>query len=875
MSEIISRLDKLNEWKKQFKHLRGRHDQRDHNRWPAGYQAQVYVPTGRRGSALSARTSGGLRSMTRSGILASRTTIADVTVEQMKTAMNDTSVRPSPLLMARWLVGRGSKVRFNETDVKEGRISAADLKKLEAYSTPTRWEKGELFFRDIPRTTGPVDFGVISKKPAYWQRSYVAALREYTRQGKSEAEAQIEAGNYADHIDFLMSEDSPMRIARNLSSMGWIQQMLSVVPEVGHSAAKHDATADTLYGLRRVLGTVRDMWEKYKGGDVADAEPYFSDMFRESVEGRGKLTYDDLSLEIETALRTGKDSIFGYLSSQFPEMRANTFDVLKQVANGYGVTRLPDAMLRNPLDTQRMSELATPYDSVAATTPSQYKKDEFYSVAGLPGVVLPKSSVDFANAIDPDNNATYVQTVGRTEVDDAMIEQVMNRARMISQETGIPIEVVTSVLSYWQNGTQMIDGYPVPTLVRLQQAAADLFGLELGPDGQQLNEYQQMLLDEADRIAAGGPTGSQWRSDTSDVNQRTNAPIEHLFNDVFARDFNATDMEELQYLFMNDKTSDNFPQKYLLMSDEQIDIEYPRTSKKRKDEMKAERDKKTKAELDEVQRAYDEFTKQRALEEANTRIVNTGGVPATPYNSPQEARKALLRHIYAETQRLLREKGVGPTTFYRGVSLTRNQVDALQDKIRKETGNESFSLFTSDGEFNPQALVGLDVVLPRNALESWTTDLLVADSIGANIDAGVNVSYEEGASKPIVKDEPIIAEIVLGGTFDPSRIVSTPATGFGQYREGEVVLTGNRDEPLKVMAASPRTGKVGKLTKYDGSEKEIRNKLSERVRRGEGSYYYNGWGYGDAASEVSARVRQGIVEARTLLIRYFKSLGYN
>ena len=415
----------------------------------------------------------------------------------------------------------------------------------------------------------------------------------------------------------------------------------------------------------------------------------------------------------------------------------------------------------------------------------------------------------------------------------------------------------------------------MPTLVRLQQAAADLFGLELGPDGQQLNEYQQMLLDEADRIAAGGPTGSQWRSDKSDINQRTNAPIEHLFNDVFARDFNATDMEELQYLFMSDKTSDNFPKKYLLMSDEQINEEYPRSSKKRKDEMIAERDSKTKAELDEVRQAYDDFKKQRALEEANVRIANSEGVPATPYNSPQEARKALLRHIYADTQRLLREKGIGPTTFYRGLSLTRKQVDALEGKIRKETGNDEFSLYTSDGEFNPQSLVGLDVVLPRNALESWTTELAVADSIGANIDAGVNVEYEDGADKPKVTDEPIIAEIVLGGTFDPSRIVSTPATGFGQYREGEVVLTGNRDEPLKVMAASPRVGKTGKLTKYDGSEKEIRNKLSARVQRGESEYFYNGWGYSDAAREVSDRVRQGIVEARTLLIRYFKSLGYN
>ena len=41
-----------------YKHLRGRHDQRDHNRWPAGYVAQSYVPTGRRGDLMASRTSG-------------------------------------------------------------------------------------------------------------------------------------------------------------------------------------------------------------------------------------------------------------------------------------------------------------------------------------------------------------------------------------------------------------------------------------------------------------------------------------------------------------------------------------------------------------------------------------------------------------------------------------------------------------------------------------------------------------------------------------------------------------------------------------------------------------------------------------------------
>lgn len=61
-----------------LKHLRGRHDQRDHNRWPAGYQAQTYTPTGRRGSAMAARVTGGLAGVTQSNVLAN----ADLSVIQ-------------------------------------------------------------------------------------------------------------------------------------------------------------------------------------------------------------------------------------------------------------------------------------------------------------------------------------------------------------------------------------------------------------------------------------------------------------------------------------------------------------------------------------------------------------------------------------------------------------------------------------------------------------------------------------------------------------------------------------------------------------------------------------------------------------------------
>lgn len=49
MSDLMKRLDALKEHKQALKHMRGRHDQRSHNRWPDGYIAQVYQPVGRGG----------------------------------------------------------------------------------------------------------------------------------------------------------------------------------------------------------------------------------------------------------------------------------------------------------------------------------------------------------------------------------------------------------------------------------------------------------------------------------------------------------------------------------------------------------------------------------------------------------------------------------------------------------------------------------------------------------------------------------------------------------------------------------------------------------------------------------------------------------
>ena len=88
---------------KQYKHLRGRHDQRDHNRWPAGYQAQTYTPSGRRGSAIAARATGGLAGVTQENILANQGEVqgdmfAGIPSRQFETATSIRAVRQDSLV---------------------------------------------------------------------------------------------------------------------------------------------------------------------------------------------------------------------------------------------------------------------------------------------------------------------------------------------------------------------------------------------------------------------------------------------------------------------------------------------------------------------------------------------------------------------------------------------------------------------------------------------------------------------------------------------------------------------------------------------------------------------------------------------------------
>jgi len=77
-----------------YKHLRGRHDQRDHNRWPAGYQAQGYIPTGggKRAGVMANRATGGL-----AGITQSQTLLNQDLVGKIKEFQKERDIQRLPL----------------------------------------------------------------------------------------------------------------------------------------------------------------------------------------------------------------------------------------------------------------------------------------------------------------------------------------------------------------------------------------------------------------------------------------------------------------------------------------------------------------------------------------------------------------------------------------------------------------------------------------------------------------------------------------------------------------------------------------------------------------------------------------------------------
>ena len=861
MTNISKRLDALKQWNEKFKHLRGRHDQRDHNRWPAGYVAQSYVPTGRRGSFMGNRPSGqlggGIQNVALSSMLLSQQVQRTLDGQALVDRMNDLRSRPTAYEFAKQLLRRGMKVQFKQEDVTSGKITQSEYDALRPFNTPSRWERGENFFKGM-QTTPVINPAIIARKSAYWQRAYTAALQLY--RARKDVAAQQKAVEYADHVEHLTNADSPFQVSRQFTGLHWLNAVLNPVRSSQLSEGRYDVFTDTLSSLRRVLAVPKSLWEKYKGGSIDIEQPYFDEFF--GAQEFTASSYSDTSLFIENAMKRGKESIFGYVADKFPEMQPHLYDLFKLMSNGYAVTRLPDAMAGKTSVPPSVYTLDAPYQNPSSTLPQPINNTDFYTDSQN-GMIVPKSSARLMQVIDPNGYATLAQNASRQEMDSSVLDFTMQKVQEISSATGVPTEIVSALMAYWQHGTQTINGYPVPMLVRMQDAAADLFGLQLGAKGQKLNLYQAYLLAEADRITKGGKDGRQWNSTSSDELQRTELEIEHLFWDWFQKDFSDESLEELSYPFLG-KPEKGYEKAHLNMTDEQIRKRFPKNAQRLIDE----RNRATSEQKAQARQGQAEFDERNRLTRERNRLQNSDAIPGTPYENPQQARKAVLKYIYDKTQKMLRDNNIGRTTLYRSISLTMSQIVALQNQIRQATGDSSYSLFDKDGNFDPSALSGRDIRMPRNALESWTADFLVADSISANVDSGFAVDSE---GKNTI--EPIVAEIVIGADFDPSRIVSTARTGFGQFREGEVVITGNRSDALKVVGASSRVGNLRQISRGRVSSASALQQLLARFKRGNSAYWYQQ--NATKSRRYSALIREGMIQARAAAIALHRKLGFN
>lgn len=850
MSDLNTRLLQLDEWRETLKHLRGRHDQRSHNRWPAGYQAQVYQPVGRNGSRREelvgqntlrrsqASASGGNAV---SGLVLGNTNqsaVALPTGDALHTIVNGKyGSRPTTEALAKYLFERG-------LDLATGKAGKRKL----AY-----WAKGENFFSNMDKDRTPMTEKDIQSRSSLFQRAYIAALQKYMfEDGLSAASARGIAESYAKYIEHLTGPNSPYSLVRDMNALQNIEEVVAPVTERRLENNQFDLNTDTISQLRRLLSVPRRLWEKYRPGVPTNEIVAHEDIIP-STYGSYSLSPGDKSMGIIEAMTSGTESIFGHVADIFPEMQPHLRSVLLQMLNGYTGYKIPSHMIsewvayaegrRSPSDAGPNSDYYTnvemrdengdlvPYSQQQAQPIRQVGDGEWvYDVAN--DIMVPKEKIDIAQALDEQNrNATIAAVQTRTQINSEIYEQRMQLIDDLAKRTGIPVDVVAAVLSYWQHGSQMVNGEPIPTLVRLQDAAADLFGLQLGENGQKLTEFQQGLLDEVERVVGGGAIMNY---DTSQVRNRTEIELEHLFKDFFEANYTADSERSVDYAFLG--------QRYESAKVKDLDDPIARA-------------KLTPDEIAKLEQEREDVKEHN--EKARLGAISTA--PGSPYANSQQARMALLKAIYEKTQDLLAEKGVKRATLYRSVGFTQSQLDALQDKIR-ETEGPLFSIYDSNGEFDPSTLAGREISLPRNAMESWSHDYVATVGLGANVDNGVVV---DGSGKAETK--PIVAEIVLGGDFDASRIVSTAATGFGQFREGEVVVTGMRDEPIKVVSAHSRgDNAVQKKINPNQSTGALQKAYSDRMRLTRNAFWYDG--YQNAEAMIINSVREGLISARVAAI---------
>ncbi len=889
MENLETRINKLKEWRQTVKHMRGRHDQRSHNRWPAGYIAQTYEPVSRRSNFISQRNlvgdslamwkrdNGAVQSFDdlpftiNSGTLLNRITNLDTqfapvtqipTGIQLADQMGDKSPKPNNILLAKYLMERGY-------EVTEGKSKGARTR---------YWGTGDAYFKDLQRTVTPkLSREQFERKSTQWQRAYIAALQKYTTDAKGKplaktniAEAYKKATDYADHVEHIAKSGTPYDMARNMYALGMLRDS-SVIGPKGLAGAPGDIGAQE-FVLRKLLAVPTKLWEKYKPGTPITDIPYINSLFTSTQYGN-QVDLKQNAYNILDAMTRGDTSIFAFVQKKFPEMSTHLIDVLNQAKQGFEITPIPSPLLSTVTEGDvntapkfapaSASEFGRRPAQPVATAPSQINTTDFVYDARTKTMV-PRSSAQLAEAIDPGGLITSaIKQTGRGEVNNVNIENLMETARSLAQSTGIPLEVVTSFMTYWQHGAQTIGQYPAPMLVRMQQAAAELFGLQLGENGKQLNPYQEFLMKEALRLTQGG---QQLGSSSSDRFMRTYVENLHLFQDYFEKNYHTwTDADQMTPIMSADSPKELAP--YMSRPENEWD-----TFRAKK---KTPEPPLTPQQRFELKKQISDFYQKNQMVPRSVEYI-----PGTPYRNGQDARKALLKAVYDKTQAMLADAGIKQATLYRSVALTKEQLDVIQDDIRQRTGNKKFTVYNPDGTFNASSLADIDIQLPRNAMESWSYDFHTANTLGASVDTGNPIfdrSVVESGKEP--KGRTIMAELTLATNVDAARIVSTPATGFGQYGEGEIVITGNKGDSVRVAAANGRKAGdkelgynvwVDQKTGKSKSIAEITKILRERMQLNNTYYWYTGY---QGMSMAYTAFREQYIRRRAELIKEATDMG--
>ena len=495
------------------------------------------------------------------------------------------------------------------------------------------------------------------------------------------AEAYKKATDYADHVEHIAKSGTPYDMARQMYALGMLRDS-SVIGPKGLAGAPGDIGAQE-FVLRKLLAVPAKLWEKYKPGTPITDIPYINSLFTSTQYGN-QVDLKENAYNILDAMTRGDTSIFAFVQKKFPEMSTHLIDVLNQAKQGFEITPIPSPLLSTVTEGDvntapkfapvSASEFGKRPAQPVATAPNQINTTDFVYDARTKTMV-PRSSAQLAEAIDPGGLITSaIKQTGRGEVNNVNIENLMETARSLAQSTGIPLEVVTSFMTYWQHGSQTIGQYPAPMLVRMQQAAAELFGLQLGENGQQLNAYQEFLMKEALRLTQGG---QQLGSSSSDRFMRTYAENLHLFQDYFEKNYHTwTDADQMTPIMAADAPKELAP--YMSRPENEWD-----TFREKK---KTPEPPLTPQQRFELKKQISDFYEKNQMVPRSVEYI-----PGTPYRNGQDARKALLKAVYDKTQAMLADAGIKQATLYRSVALTKEQLDVIQDDIRQRTKNKNFN----------------------------------------------------------------------------------------------------------------------------------------------------------------------------------------